>query len=498
MKIQRSSLVAAAVLVLAASSLTAAQSDTLPAKASVPAPAAFNSARAKLQKRIADGESPSFAVAVVKDGKVVWEEAIGWADREAGTPASPDTSYAVASISKSMTASLIDALAAKKRLSTDDRLSAHIDPDRLFSRSVGEVTLAQLLGHTSGIPHFFQYEFSDDPASLYVRRAALALYGFIVSPPGSRYLYSNLGYSILAEVAAKAGKGEFESVMRREILDPLRMDKTTLAAWMGGKGSARGYGRDGSPLGFEFRLAPDGGAGFSSTVSDLARYSLFHLGTKVPKEMRNVPIVSILESEGDAEQFRYDRGWGIVRSEGRTFLISDGQMSGSSSGIVLVPELGVGVVVLSNRTGGPALEVASDLLEAAVPGLGKQFAAAVERAEASVGKASKVPFSDNSGAIGEGEERVPIRIRFEADKAFLTIRGEELEMRNSGWDRGSLQLSAPVGLEKKPGEGEFRRLAFLLWPDGDKLEGFVLDELYDDRPRKGVPYKVTLESSVSR
>ncbi|QQS42883.1 MAG: beta-lactamase family protein [Acidobacteriota bacterium] len=498
MHIQRLSLVASLLLVLTGFASVDAQTDKLPSKASVPAPATFRSARAKLEKRIVDGESPSFAVAVVKDGKVVWEEAVGWADREAGESASPDTSYAVASISKSITATLIDALAEKSRLKTGDRMSQYLSGDLLSSREAGEVTLAQLLGHTAGIPHFFQYEFSDDPASFYTRGAAVGRYGFIVSRPGSRYLYSNLGYSILAEVAAKAGKGEFESVMRREILRPLEMDRTTLAAWMGGKGSARGYGGDGSLLGFEFRLAPDGGAGFSSTVRDLARYSLFHLGAKVPKGMRNVPIVSILGNDGDEEQFRYDRGWGIVRSEGRTFLISDGQMSGSSSGIVLVPELGVGVVVLSNRTGGPALEVASDLLEAAVPGLGKQFAEAVERAEAAVGKASKVPYSDYSGAIGNGEAVVDVRIRFEKDKAFLTIRGEEIEMRNSGWDRGSLQLSAPVGLEKKPGEGEFRRLAFLLWPDGDKLEGFVLDELYNNRPRRGIPYKVSLKSTASR
>lgn len=498
MYIQRLSLVASLLLVFAGSAFVGAQSDKLPSKASVPAPAKFKSARAKLEKRIADGESPSFAVAVVMDGRVVWEEAVGWADRETGKPTLPDTSYAVASISKSITATLIDALKAKNRLKTGDRLSDHLGGDLLSSREAGEVTLAQLLGHTAGIPHFFQYEFSDDPASFYVRRAIVGRYGFIASLPGSRYLYSNLGYSILAEVAAKAGNGDFESVMRREILDPLDMERTTLAAWMGGKGSARGYGRDGSPLGFEFRLAPDGGAGFSSTVRDLAFYSLFHLGAKVPEGMRKVPIVSIIRNDGNEEQFRYDRGWGIVRSEGKTFLISDGQMSGSSSGIVLVPELGVGVVVLSNRTGGPALGVASDLLEAAVPGLGKQFGAAVERAEASVGKASEVPFPEYEGKIGDGEGAVPVRIRFAAEKVFLTIRGEEIEMRNAGWDRGSLQLSAPVGLEKKPGEGEFRRLAFLLWPDGDKLEGFVLDELYDDRPRSGIPHRVTLKRSGPR
>lgn len=498
MKIQRLFFVAFLLPVLAGSVLIEAQSLKPPSKASVEAPELFNSAREKLEKRIADGESPSFAVAVIKDGKVVWEEAIGWADREAGKPALPDTSYAVASVSKSLTASLIDALAAKDRLKTGDRLSHYLRGDHLSSREAGEVTLAQLLGHTSGIPHFFQYEFSDDPASFYSRDTAISRYGFLAARPGSRYLYSNLGYSILAEVAAKAGRGDFDSVMRSEVLVPLRMDGTTLAVWMGGKGSARGYGRDGSPLGFEFRLAPDGGAGFSSTVRDLAQYSLFHLGAKVPKDMQRVPIVSILGNAGTMEQFAYDRGWGIVRSEGRTFLISDGQMSGSSSGIVLVPELGVGVVVLSNRTGGPALEVASDLLEAVVAGLGKQFAAAIERAEASVGKTSKVPFSDYSGAIGKGEAKVAVRIRFDADKAFLTIRGEEVEMRNAGWDRGSLQLSVPVGLEKKPGEGEFRRLAFLLWPDGDKLEGFVMDELYNDRPRGGIPYKVSLKSTASQ
>jgi len=263
-------------------------------------------------------------------------------------------------------------------------------------------------------------------------------------------------------------------------------------------GASKGYGRDGSALEFPFRLSPDGGAGFFSTAHDLALYSMFQLGNPVPKGYEQVTISAYLDRVKDTAPFTYDRGWGILRSDGRTFLISDGQMSGSSTAIVLVPDESLAVVVLCNRTGGPALDTATEILEAAKEGLGEQFRKALSAAEEFVSRPSELTFGEYEGYIFDGGRRIPIRIRREGEKFILNIRGADQELRNAGWDRGALSLIALTGLEKDAGKDELRRLAFSVWPDGERLEGFVLNELYNDRPRRGLPYRVALKRSIKK
>lgn len=452
----------------------------------------------KLVERVANGDAPGFAVAVVRNGKIEWEQGAGWADKEAGIAITSGTPIALASISKSLTAAAIDVLASKGRLDTGDPVSKYLGKGWAASSGTDTITISQLLKQTSGIPHLFQYEYPDEPGSLYDRGRAIRQFGISVSEPGKRFIYTNLGYSILASVVAKAGGGTFEEVMARELLGPLTMKDTRLSAWMSREGAAKGYGRDGSALEFAFRLAPDGGAGFFSTVHDLALYSRFQLGESVPKGYESVPIEEYLQRSKGSAPFSYDRGWGILRTKGTTFLISDGQMSGSSTAIILVPEEKLAVVVVCNRTGGPALGAASDVLEAARKGLGESFNAAVTTGEEFVSRASEVPFDNYRGHILANGKKLPLSIRKTPEGFAATIRGKEVETRNAGWDRGALQLIVNTGLDSDPGENEFRRLVFSLWPEGDELNGFALDELYNERPRRGFPYKVELKRSGTK
>ena len=472
-----------------------AQISGVPVEKPVPESDKYSAVSKKLLERVANGDAPGYSVAVIRNGKIEWEQGVGWADKDAAVPFTSRTPIALASISKSLTAAAIDVLASKGRLNTDDPVSKYLGKGWGRFPLTDAITISQLLKQTSGIPHYFQYEYPDEPGSLYDRGRAIRQFGIAVSKPGERFIYTNLGYSILASVAAKAGSGELEEVMERELFGPLGMKETKLSAWMSRDGAAKGYGRDGSALDFAFRLAPDGGAGFFSTAHDLAVYSLFQLGERAPKGYRPVPIQEYLRRTKGSAPFSYDRGWGILKHKGDTFLISDGQMSGSSTAIVLAPEEKLAVVVVCNRTGGPALEAAMDMLEAAKKGLGESFKTAVAAGESFVSIGLEVPFAEYDGHIAADGKNLPISIRKASDGYVMTFRGKDVEMRNAGWDRGSLQLIVNTGLERDPGEDEFRRLVFSLWPEGDHLKGFVLDEFYNERPRRGFPYKVELKRS---
>jgi CubicO group peptidase (beta-lactamase class C family) len=115
----------------------------------------FATARAHIVDLVARGEIPSMAVAVAQRGKIVWEEAFGWADRENKVAATPNTIYKVGSLSKSITATGMMKLIQDGRVSLDD------DVDRLFAPAVftaykgraSDIKVKHLLKMTAGIPH---------------------------------------------------------------------------------------------------------------------------------------------------------------------------------------------------------------------------------------------------------------------------------------------------------------------------------------------------------
>ena len=80
----------------------------------------FETIRANILERVESGEIPSMAVAVSQRGEIIWEEAFGWADRESGIPATPETVYPLGSLSKSITATGIMILVERGVIGLDD------------------------------------------------------------------------------------------------------------------------------------------------------------------------------------------------------------------------------------------------------------------------------------------------------------------------------------------------------------------------------------------
>jgi CubicO group peptidase (beta-lactamase class C family) len=114
--------------------------------------------RTKIRKILADKAAPSLAVAVARNGEIVWSEAFGFADREARVPATAETPYSIASLSKPFTATALMILEERGRLGLDAALSRYVGPlERPGVSAPGEVTLRRLLGHVAGFPVHYQY-----------------------------------------------------------------------------------------------------------------------------------------------------------------------------------------------------------------------------------------------------------------------------------------------------------------------------------------------------
>jgi CubicO group peptidase (beta-lactamase class C family) len=223
-------------------------------------------------------DSPGCAVAVVQDGKVVYEKGYGMANLEHGARITPATVFLIASVSKQFTAFLIFLLAGAGQLSLDDDVRKHVPEVPDFGK---KITVRHLVHHTSGLREELSlfslagWRSSD----VIMRRDFLELVGRqreLNFEPGREYLYCNTGYTLMGLIVERVSKKSLNAYAQEKIFEPLgmkstqfRQDYRLIAARL-----ATSYGpRTGG--GFELVPLAYGQAGASSvltTVQDLARW----------------------------------------------------------------------------------------------------------------------------------------------------------------------------------------------------------------------------------
>ncbi|HET7274368.1 MAG TPA: serine hydrolase domain-containing protein, partial [Longimicrobiaceae bacterium] len=171
-------------------------SSAAPAAAQQSSDARFESVRAYIQEIMEESGLPSAAVAVARDGEIIWDEAFGYANLEEQIPATPETMYSLASISKPMTATALMQLVEDGRVELDQPANAYLGAGKIHSPEwdPSEATVERVLSHTAGLPlHWeFFYEGEDHPRR--TTDEGIDRFGVLVTPPGALYQYSNLGF----------------------------------------------------------------------------------------------------------------------------------------------------------------------------------------------------------------------------------------------------------------------------------------------------------------
>jgi CubicO group peptidase (beta-lactamase class C family) len=170
----------------------------------------------------------SGVVLVAKDGKPVFQKAVGLASKEYGVPNRVDTKFNLGSINKVFTQILIGQLIQQGKLTLDDHLGKHF-PDYPNHEAAGKVTMRQLLNMTSGIGDFFGPEFMATPKDR-IRTLQDYLPLFANKPlefePGTRNRYSNGAYVVLGLIIERlTGKSYYECA-REQIFRPVGMLNT--------------------------------------------------------------------------------------------------------------------------------------------------------------------------------------------------------------------------------------------------------------------------------
>lgn len=301
---------------------------------------------------------PGLSIVVTQGGEVIHSKGYGTADRESGTPATPETVYQIGSISKQFTAAGILRLAERGALSLDDRVT-----DRLpeLPGAWSEVRLRHLLHQTSGVPEFlFLPEFGEHSSD--VDRPASELRALIARQPlqfapSERWSYSNSNYTLLAAVIERVSGMPYERFLEQEIFKPLGLTSFHhCSPRPSAPHHARGYGlRNGSVL-----AAPPenmnwarGDGGLCANAKDLARWArALATGHAVSPRSFQSMTTSAPTDDGTVPDYGFGLSLvGLDGPEGHRKIAHHGAMSGYTGMLSFYPEEDLVIAVLANRGG---------------------------------------------------------------------------------------------------------------------------------------------------
>lgn len=328
----------------------------------------FSAIRAEIARRMTGNGAPSLSVAVARNGSILWQQGFGWADRENRVRSTEHTPYSLASISKPITATGLMRLVEAGRVRLDDPINTYIAPAKLTAKT-GDVRLAtvrRVASHSAGLPLHYQFFYRDEPHRPPPAVETIRRYGILITPPGERYSYSNIGYGILDYLIERVSGQPYAEFMRREVFLPLGLPRMAVGIPPGSeKLHAVRYGADKLPIpDYDFDHA--GASAIYASAHDLIRFAMFHLRTPGRDQKPILSAFSLDEMQKPAVEINpesgYGIGWNISRRRGNTVVSHSGGMGGVSTILLLVPKEKIAVAALSNDRSSLPIEIAYRIL----------------------------------------------------------------------------------------------------------------------------------------
>ncbi len=303
---------------------------------------------------------PGGAIAIVRDGKVVWSDTFGYADIEEEKEITEATRFRVESISKSVTAWGVMKLVQDGMIDLDEPITKYIRnwsfPDSRFSYDT--ITTRHLLTHTSGMPlgdFMDRYPPGKKVPSL---EESLGTKAIPVDEPGKKFTYSNTGYNLLELLVEEVTGKDFDVYMKEKVLRPLGMENSTYNWEDIPEGLVpTGYDIGGNPV--ESYVYPEkASGGMFATLEDVAAFMIAGMGETfsrdnnilTPRSLDQLYITAV-ESIGVYGLVFDGYGMGYYLedlSNGQSSVANGGQGGGVMTYFHYVPETGEGIVILTN------------------------------------------------------------------------------------------------------------------------------------------------------
>jgi serine beta-lactamase-like protein LACTB, mitochondrial len=307
---------------------------------------------------VADHHVPGLSVAVIDRGHVILSQGYGLADVENSVPATADTVYRIASMSKSITATAAMKLVEAGKLDLDAPIQKYC-PD--FPKKPWPITARELLSHQSGIRDYRNEEESIN--TRHYRSIKEALTQFASDPlefePGTKMQYTSYGYIVLGCVIEGASGTSYDRYMQQAIFEPAQMPATRLDdVFAIIPHRARGYrvsasGELQNSVFVDVSNKPPG-SGINSSTRDMGNFvAALYSASLVPGAVLDQMLTpaTTRDKKPTIYGLGFFRGGPISTYRGLQEAGHGGDQQGVSSVLYLLPERQFGVVILSNLEG---------------------------------------------------------------------------------------------------------------------------------------------------
>ena len=223
--------------------------------------------------------TPGVAVAVVKDGKIIFKKGYGTANLEYDLPVTPKTVFHVASVSKQFTAFSIYLLEKQGKISLEDDIRKYVSDVPDFGKTI---RIKHLLSHTSGLRDQWAlltlagWRMDDVITTEHILKI-ISRQKELNFEPGSQFSYSNSGYSLLAEVVKRVSGKTFAEYTKENIFAPLGMNDTQFYDDFGKVVKNRAYSyekENGTYKKKNLNYSNVGATSLFTTVEDLSKWAL--------------------------------------------------------------------------------------------------------------------------------------------------------------------------------------------------------------------------------
>jgi CubicO group peptidase (beta-lactamase class C family) len=419
-------------------------------------------------------------VAVLRDGKVVYRRGVGVANMEYGIPITPDTVFQAASLSKQFTAFAIAQLADQGRLSLDDDVRKHLTwvPD--FGPPI---TIRNMVHHTSGLRDqwelllFSGFQMEDVITQEHVLELVKnqRSLNFV---PGEEYLYTNTGYTLLAEIIERVTGQSYSEWVSSNIFAPLGMSHSRFVGShrMIVPNRAYSYLRldDGSYEKAVSNISTLGPTNLFTTVDDLVKWMRnYETGTLGGKD-----LIRLVETPGvlnGGQEISYAFGLNIGSFRGLKTVGHGGGQAGFRTFLLRVPEQRLGVAVLANLASASSGRLAYQIAEIILRDH-------LREAAASAGDDAEEPQSpDREIDPSRWSEYIGTYLLGPGHALTVGRRGGELTIRRTGHEE---EVMRPTGPSRFIGVTSGMTVSFA----EDSESGSVVLELLRTRATKVEPF----------
>lgn len=296
--------------------------------------------------------TPGLSIAFMK-GDFVWAQGFGHADLENMVPAKPDSSFRMASVTKTFTSFALLQLVEAGKINLDAEVQTYVP---YFPRKKWPVTVRQLLGHLAGISHYKNSAAEEHLKEPKNTREAVAIFQDfdLVAEPGTRYNYSTYGYNLLGAVIEGASGQSYGDYVKSHVFEPLGMDNSRMdnpadiiPNRIRGYRIVTGLLKNSEYVDVSSRFA---GGGTRSTVLDLIKYAQGIIGGKLVIDRTQREMFTSMATRGGILT-GYGMGWSVQPWKGHFQVYHSGSQPETRTYLVIFPTEKFAVAAASNLEG---------------------------------------------------------------------------------------------------------------------------------------------------